>query len=831
MFSLRIRTLFLLTMTILPMAYGDPATVFDVPRLDGIEIDGLADEWGEGGFHVAVISGADGSFLPVSDFDAQLWLAWDEMGLLVRVEISDDVFHRSPDDDKVFEGDSVELFLVPEPGGSEVMHVSIVPGDTAGAASVVQVAGKGAADAASALTDGGYIVEARLPWAQVELAPDNGDEIGFQLYANDRDPDGSRAQALWYPEAKTQTYPERSQRIRLARRASDPVLVHARAGYTDQGETRVTVVAAAGLEGRGTTAGFGAQEGAGVLAAKDGRAVAELALPMPAWGDAGGQVIDIAVEEGLSAQAELPSGDAWRARLLMGLAVGPQRYVFTGGAFPKIGFAQPLLAERLLGEYTIHTRYYDHEYEEVDAPAAPGRYGAVIEIQSAHLRPIKRYRTLFRAPDILREEAWWAYAPELEAAFPDGKSGDALERYLAYRGTSLMRATPEGAAVAAGIFEGLPASAWLDTAHDPWAVDRQWWVGLKRILYWPDHAIDVDFVTPRSNLEAAAPVIRAGSETDAGMQPGTADAIRAVLEEWAADTDEAFAVAVARKGVLFFHEAYGMRYNKPMTVDTPSWMASISKFISGTLMMMLVDQKLVDLDAPVADYLPALRYIDVETPLTVRDLYNHTNGLQLNYQFPGFYPDHWGDDLHDLDEVIAGYYPWLEVGTRLGYNGVGYALGGKIIELVTEEALPTFFYNHLLGPLEMDHTSIIDGSARGMSTPGDMVRFGQMLLNRGAYGHYRFFSEESYEKMMPKPVRDYRDIEGNPKWGIGAVYTPEPGLSPKTFAHGAASAATLRIDPENELVIVMTRNAAGANFGKYHPRFIAAIAKGLPGAG
>lgn len=817
---------FMLLLALASPARAADAPVYDIPYATAINVDGRSDDWNDEGFHVAVIADANGQFLPAADLDAQLALAWNDSGLLVHIAVSDDAHLPATDMKKMHEGDSIELFLVPVRGAREVLQVTIIPGDTAR----FHASGMANVDLASRMTDDGYVVEAHLPWSALDRNFEMGDEIGVQLYVNDRDPDGARTQLLWYPEAKTQRFTERSQRIQLARRASDPVRIHAHATYTDQARSVVTVTADAALAGQRTTATYADDAVSTTLAAAHGRAVAKLDLPMPAWGSGDDQAIDIAVAEDMSTTATLPEGDAWRARLLMGLEFAPQRAVFSGTAFPAIDFAQPLLAQRLLGDYTITTRHYDRDYEEVDTADAPGRYGAVAEIHSEHLRPLKRFRTLFRTPDALREEAWWAYAPALTGAFPDGESGQDLERYLAFRGTSPMRGNTDGAAMAAAIFEGMPAEDWRDTARDPWAVDRQWWVGLKRILYWPDHAIDVDFVTPMANLGPTAPVVHDGTEADAGMKPGTAEAIDTVLKEWAADTDEAFAVAVVHQGVLFFHEAYGERHGAPMTVDTPSWMASISKLLSATLMMMLVDQDFVDLDAPVADYLPALRYIEVDTPLTVRDLYIHTNGLQLNYQFPGFYQDHWGDDLHDLDEVIAGYYPWLEVGKRFGYNGVGYALGGKIIELVTEESLPRFFHNHLLIPLEMAHTSINDGSARGMSTPGDMARFGQMLLNRGVYGDYRFFSEDTFEKMMPEPVSRHRDIEGNTMWGIGVTYIPEPGLSMKTFAHGAASSATLRIDPENELVIVMTRNIAGKNFDTYHPKFIEAIVEGLPDA-
>ncbi len=45
-------------------------------------------------------------------------------------------------------------------------------------------------------------------------------------------------------------------------------------------------------------------------------------------------------------------------------------------------------------------------------------------------------------------------------------------------------------------------------------------------------------------------------------------------------------------------------------------------------------------------------------------------------------------------------------------------------------------------------------------------------------------------------------------------------LGPRTIGHGAASAATLRVDPDSGLVIAMTRNAAGRNFASYHTRLL-----------
>ncbi len=62
------------------------------------------------------------------------------------------------------------------------------------------------------------------------------------------------------------------------------------------------------------------------------------------------------------------------------------------------------------------------------------------------------------------------------------------------------------------------------------------------------------------------------------------------------------------------------------------------------------------------------------------------------------------------------------------------------------------------------------------------------------------------------------------EYGLGTTWFKDEGLGDGTFGHGAASADTLRIDPADDLVVVMTRNSAGANFAKYHGEFLKTVA-------
>ena len=103
----------------------------------------------------------------------------------------------------------------------------------------------------------------------------------------------------------------------------------------------------------------------------------------------------------------------------------------------------------------------------------------------------------------------------------------------------------------------------------------------------------------------------------------------------------------------------------------------------------------------------------------------------------------------------------------------------------------------------------------------DLARFGQMLLGRGAYGKYRFLSEETFARMLPHKLTEVLGPQTTKVFGIGL------DGGPRKFGHGAASAATFQIDRDRDMVVVMTRNKMGKNQEKYNGKFHQAIEEGL----
>jgi len=811
-----------------PLTEATP--LFDVPRLDDITIDGNADDWGDRGFRVGVLGDGTGKVKPAADLDVAFRLGWDERGLLLLVSVRDDVFDEA--DGALWSKDSLEIFYSPHRGSPDVFQVVISPGmdprhpelrwsthDYRVTEALKQT--PGTVTAKRTRTANGYILEVLLPWENFAIKPQAGRELAFQIYVNDAD-GGFRSQVRWHPIAGAHDSMN-MHRLQLSDKPSPPVNALARGEYERLRRVRVEVAATTDLLDKIVAVKEGERElGSVPLTSQDGRAGAKLVLPMPPRDKPYGP-LTVTVDGRLLKTISLPDPQEARAKAFMAQELSFDRSVFSGPGFPPGDFAQPSYVEELIGPYVLTTTFYDADYNRVTLAEKPGRYGAVVEIKTEDGKAFRRLRTLFRMPQMfpwwLRDFAGTVEFPPETGIHPGVTAGQksSAGRYLKDLVIKSFSSDSWTAALMSALYETKPGAADASVFDDFKARDRQWWVGLKRKLDGADQLYPGPFVCPQAVTGKPAPVLHEGTLQAAGMKPGAVEKIDAVLKEWSADSDEAFAICVARHGVVVLHQAYGLRDGKPMTVTTRSWMASLTKIFSGAAIMMLVDQGLVSLDDPVAKFLPAFRGVSVATPLTIRHLFNHTGGFQ----------GHWGDALNDFEDLMAGYYPYLAVGQRYEYSGTDLALGSKIIETITGEALPQFYKRHLLDPLGCSDTTVTDSSGDAAGTPMDMAKIGQMLLNRGRYGDKLFMRAETFPQMLPRRLTKELGPDTTTEWGIGTTWYKGEGLGRGTFGHGAASAALLRIDPENDLVITMTRNSWDKNLEKYQPKFLAAIVENL----
>ena len=492
--------------------------------------------------------------------------------------------------------------------------------------------------------------------------------------------------------------------------------------------------------------------------------------------------------------------------------------------FPSCDFVSPEKGREMLGDYKIDVTFYNKDYEVVDEPTEFGRYGAIAKITAQDGKVYMRFRTLYKTPKQLLY--WWPGQIGGELEMPEDYGVDEgvlhnqrqlVNNYVSNAIGRDINQSHDFAVLLAGMSEMDSQAGAVSRLEDAMTRDRQWWIGLKRKLNGNKKRFAKEIAGPTKVDGLNAPVLREGTEKEAGMKKGTVEKIDAVLTEWVNNSDQPFNACVARKGVVFFNRAYGARNGEEITTETRHVVFSITKALSGSLLMMFVDRGYVSLDDPVGKVLPEFDDKDVKTPVTFHHLFTHTADMD----------GHFTDPMNDLEHVYGEAYPYLKIGGQHRYNGTSIAIGLKALEQVTGLALPNLYQMYLFGPLGCESIESIDGSAMTWSNAYDLAKVGQMLANHGAYGKLRFFSEETFEQMLPRKLDKLLGDDTKVTWGIGLTWFGGNGLSKRTIGHGSASSCTLRVDLENDLVITMTRQTAGKNFGKYHPKFIAAVTSGV----
>lgn len=217
-----------------------------------------------------------------------------------------------------------------------------------------------------------------------------------------------------------------------------------------------------------------------------------------------------------------------------------------------------------------------------------------------------------------------------------------------------------------------------------------------------------------------------------------------------------FVVGIARGGKLAYLQPTGFedRDKKiPMRPDSIFRIGSMSKQITSVATMMLVDEGKLELDAPVAQYLPELKDMQVvktdpatgdaillelepaKRAMTIRDLLRNTSGLVYaspDYTDPGF----GNAAIHALygvkapfrrDKPIAsfvaslGTLPLLHQPGEVWEYSIGYDVLGRVIEVVSGQTFDHFLQSRLFAPLHMVDSGFSvpeDKLARLVAVPG-----------------------------------------------------------------------------------------------------------------
>lgn len=296
------------------------------------------------------------------------------------------------------------------------------------------------------------------------------------------------------------------------------------------------------------------------------------------------------------------------------------------------------------------------------------------------------------------------------------------------------------------------------------------------------------------------------------------------------------AVAVARRGQTLWAEGFGWadRENRiPADANTLYSVASISKPLTATGVMVLVQRGDLDLDAPVNRYLG-------ETPLhtpagdasqaTLRRLLNHTAGLPVHYQF--FYADE-SAQPPAFEESIRRYgVIMFPPGARFEYANFGYGLLDHLISKTSGVPYAEFMRRELFLPLGMtrtfvglpaelhsqaavryagDATPLPDyqfdhpGASAIYSTANDLVRFGMFQANQLAPDQQPILTAKRVESMQQPTIETGNGLQ----YGLGWFINPsEHGYRTVSHTGGMGGVRTrLVLVPSEQIAVAVLCNA------------------------
>jgi CubicO group peptidase (beta-lactamase class C family) len=232
----------------------------------------------------------------------------------------------------------------------------------------------------------------------------------------------------------------------------------------------------------------------------------------------------------------------------------------------------------------------------------------------------------------------------------------------------------------------------------------------------------------------------------------------------------------------FIHN-HGLRdkaAGQAVTDSTLFKIGSCTKAITAIAVMQLAERGLIDLNSPIEQYLPELRFRKPAAmpPISIRHLLTHTAGLRDDIENGSFaqerppsciHPDLLGDTL-----LFPPGHVWA-------YSNLGYGLLGCLIERVSGQPYGEYMQDHIFKPIGMAHTGLFDDlrhhqqmslgywgdqrvfdeapvrdQAAGdlVSTPADMALFLEMLMRQGNINGQQILQPASLEMMMEDQLAD-----------------------------------------------------------------------------
>jgi len=331
---------------------------------------------------------------------------------------------------------------------------------------------------------------------------------------------------------------------------------------------------------------------------------------------------------------------------------------------------------------------------------------------------------------------------------------------------------------------------------------------------------------------------------------GARTVIRQLMDERAIPS---VAVAASQGGHIVWEEGFGWADRERRiraTSRTLYSLASISKPITATGLMVLAQRGRAALDRPANDYLGASKLRAMEgdaDDATLRRLLSHTAGLPLHYRF--FYEDR-PPARPTMDETIARYGILVTPpGTLFEYSNLGFGILDQVIERTAGIPYEEFMRREVFAPLGLTGMSVLTGPEPGdlvarrydpdgaripwydfdhrgasavYSSAHDLARFGMFHLKDHLADQQRILPDSVLDTMHQALVRRAEDVG----YGLGwQTFTNDHGFTSLGHSGGMPGVSTLlRIYPETDVAVVVLLNTSdGGAMGRMAEAVAAAL--------
>lgn len=300
-------------------------------------------------------------------------------------------------------------------------------------------------------------------------------------------------------------------------------------------------------------------------------------------------------------------------------------------------------------------------------------------------------------------------------------------------------------------------------------------------------------------------------------------------------------VLVADNGKVIYKKGFGManmEWDILNTPDTKFRLGSITKQFTSMLIMQLVAEGKLELQATVSTYLPDYSKINGDK-ITIHQLLTHTSGTPNYTSFPNFFKELSRNPYTPTEMVrmFADSTLTFTPGEKFAYSNSGYILLGAIIEKVTGKSYETVLKEKIFDPLKMTnsgydhHNTILKKRAAAYEMKGSTPENAPYIDMSIPYAAGSLYStvEDLYlwdqalytEKLLPKKYRDMlfgKYIEGFGQfygygWSVGEMPVGNTKERTDIIGHGGGingfSTLITRM-PEDKSTVILLNNTGTA---------------------